>query len=234
MGKISNKSMIAGVLMATMGATSVFAMDNEFQDGYYFGGSLGKAISRTKPTGTVDILRDATFVPNAGASFEIKYKNADVFGFFGGYKKDDMRYEVGFRASKHKFANLNEHLANGTVQDIINFVEEAHIKYRAIDVNFYKDFSVSSWVAPYLGAGLGVARLESVTESIGALNPRATIKNTKPTAQLIAGARVPITDGFHLAADYRYWSTLGKVGAIDKRFSNHSINLGFLFQPRFL
>ena len=232
MRKISNKSMIAAVLMATMGTTSVFAVDKEFRDGYYFGGSLGKAISRTKPTGTVDILKKANIFPNAGASFEIKYKNANLFGVFIGHKSGDMRYEIDYKSARHKFSKLNEYLANGVVQDVL--WEEADITYHALGGNVYKDFDVCSWASPYLGMGLGMARLKSTVDELGPLNPKVSIKNTKPTAQLIAGARVPITDGFHLAADYRYWSTLGKVGAIDKRFSNHSINLGFLFQPRFL
>jgi len=109
MRKISNNTMIAGALIATMGTTSVFAMDNEFRDGYYFGGSLGKAVSRTKPSGSnIDILQKATIIPNAGATFKVDYKNADSFGLLGGYKMGDIRYEADFKHSKHKLGRLNE------------------------------------------------------------------------------------------------------------------------------
>ena len=236
MKQASKKVVITGAVLAALVSSQSFATANDFNDGFYFGGSVGKAITKTKPYGRdINILNDATIIPSAGANFEIKYKNSDVYGALVGYKLDDMRYEFSYSQSKHKFGKINEYLANGNVQDVMELILDAHTSYKNVGATAYKDFGCDLFFKPYLGFGLGVARFKShVAPIFPHLNPAKTQTNTKPTAQLVAGARLPITDGFQLAADYKYFSSIGKVGAIGKRFANHSLNLSFLFQPSFL
>lgn len=78
-------------------------------------------------------------------------------------------------------------------------------------LNVVRDIPVGIAWRPYVGAGIGVAKVDYRLSEIEIPNldrPRRDIVNDESTTfafQLIAGFTVPVTRRFDLAADYRYW-----------------------------
>ncbi len=87
------------------------------------------------------------------------------------------------------------------------------IKATTLMVNVVRDIPIGIAWRPYLGAGIGVAKLDYRLSEIEIdapirQQPRRDVVNDESTTlafQLIAGFTVPITRRFDLAADYRYW-----------------------------
>jgi len=80
-------------------------------------------------------------------------------------------------------------------------------------VNLLRDFELGTALQPYVGVGLGVARLdyrvgETALDGSVIQRPRRPIIDDRATSlafQLIAGFTMPLSRRLDLAADYRYW-----------------------------
>lgn len=83
------------------------------------------------------------------------------------------------------------------------------IRATSLMVNVLRDFPVGIAWRPYVGAGIGVTRLDFHLSEIELdQRPRRDIVNDQSTAfayQLIAGFTVPVSRRLDLAADYRWW-----------------------------
>jgi opacity protein-like surface antigen len=76
--------------------------------------------------------------------------------------------------------------------------------------NAYYDFDIGNWpVTPYLGAGIGVARIRAsnIQRNLVACCPQVDGSDTVFAFQFIAGAQWRITPNFSASLDYRFLGT---------------------------
>jgi len=101
------------------------------------------------------------------------------------------------------------------------------ISSESLAVNALRNLDMGWKVIPYVGAGIGVARVKYDFDIAG-----SDEKGTGGLWQLIGGATLPVCDRFELFADYRYFDTfavnadLGGVGVHDN-YHGHSFMGGF-------
>lgn len=98
-------------------------------------------------------------------------------------------------------------------------------------VNVMYDVGIDSTITPYLGAGLGAARIDD--SGISPISGSSISDDDTVFAyQAIAGASYTLNNSWSLTADYRYFAT-GDVSlatasnvAVDQEYSSHSVLVG--------
>jgi outer membrane protein OmpA-like peptidoglycan-associated protein len=105
---------------------------------------------------------------------------------------------------------------------------DAKIRATSLMANVLYDIPLSPSVTPYVGAGLGFARL-SLTDNL-ALGGGAT-GDTVFAYQGIAGIAINLTDGLDLLADYRYFNPNdAKSEGIEFDYKAHSLMIGLRYR----
>ena len=104
----------------------------------------------------------------------------------------------------------------------------------ALMANGYYDFDTQTKITPYVGAGLGFARVDVKDYAGGGNNDVADGDETVFAYQVIAGLEYPVTARTSVTGEYRYFATtdvdidtnLGGAQGSDVNYDNHSILLG--------
>lgn len=134
--------------------------------------------------------------------------------------------EVAYRENEPEFA---DDLGGRGV----NIELHGHVKAYSLMVNTYLDFPNDTFCTPYLGAGLGAARVDYRLKTIG----RATVDDHDNVAayQLMAGFNFALTERVSLDTEYRYFATddpdirdeFGTKG--DLEYDSHNAKVGLRY-----
>jgi OmpA-OmpF porin, OOP family len=108
---------------------------------------------------------------------------------------------------------------------LVTLQASGQIKSTSIMLNALRDLDMGWRIVPYIGAGVGAAR---VNYKLGAAG---SDKDTGGIWQLIGGATLPITDRFEVFADYRYFDTFAvdiNIGGskLDGNYHGHELTAG--------
>ena len=201
------------IFVFVMSMTSVSAYADN--DGWYFGSETG-----------LSLLPKQKF-NNLNNSFSVD--SSPGFSIFGqmGYQFYDYRLEseVSWRSNTIRSFTFNSLSHNGT-----GSIQPLNLLF-----NGYYDIKTGSSFTPYVGAGIGGARISA--NSIG-YNSKIYIDNDQfvPAYQGIAGVSYAIDSHLSLKADYRYFrapnarfSEIG-LGSASSDYANHSVQLGFTYK----
>ncbi|MBY0432282.1 MAG: porin family protein, partial [Rhodospirillales bacterium] len=181
--------------------------------------------------GGLNILRDADYTGNpaprgvVGPGINGKIESDNGWGLLGqagyGFGQVRLEGEVGYRRNSIDKASMNR--APGTLA--------TDNKTEALDLmaNVYYDIPTGTPFVPFLGAGLGGARVKMDLAGLG------KDSSTVWAAQGIAGLAYNINQNLALKADYRYFTTKDPkfdIGGsrIESEYQNHSVFVGFTYK----
>lgn len=216
------KTMIAAAVSAALGFTTV-ASAASFEapaqqpavSPWYVSG-LGGGVFAEK-------LKVKNPDPTIGTT-TLDFKNGYNGGLAVGYKDGNYRYEgeLLYMQSKKKTFMGNTPDENATGRN----------KVYAAMANLYYDIT-NSTIYPYVGAGVGVARVKTHIEDGGNDPQPLNASSTEFAYQGIAGIGAKVSDNVNLFVDYRYFGTTnGKVTGSDvapgekENFRASTVNAG--------
>jgi outer membrane protein OmpA-like peptidoglycan-associated protein len=198
------------LLFAALAATAPFAADAADR-GFYLGAGLGANWTRdTDVTGTGT---------NVSADFDAGWAGALSAGWAYG---NGVRSEIEFGYRSNDVDSLSG-AAAGTGDAS---------SWRGM-VNLYYDFKTETPFTPYLGVGIGAARVSLDANPVGA--SRLDDSDTAFAYQGIAGAAYRLNENAQIFADYRYFATTSldfttAAGtAVDADYDNHTLMVGLRF-----
>ena len=179
---------------------------------YYFGAGIG-----------LSSLRDATLT-EAGTPFSI---DADFNAGLGltaalGYDLDFARMELELGYKKN---NINSFNAFG-----VSVPASGDVTSKSIMMNFYHDFTTpeSRW-SPFLGAGLGAARLDVNNATVTGF-ALGDANDTVFAWQLMAGIGYKVTDNTVIDLSYRYFATATPdFDGMKAEYDSHNVMIGLRF-----
>ncbi len=175
----------------------------------YFGALGGVLLTKNLATNQANLTND---LPEGLA---IEYKPGYRFGAFAGINFTSFRFEAEFSRLQSEAKNV---VVNGK-----NFNIGGNVKVNLGIINAI--FEMPGVFAPYAGVGLGYAHVtNSLTTSSNSINPDDKVLGY----QGILGLSFKFKS-FSLFADYRYIIT-EQVKILNKTYSNHTVNIGFIFQ----
>ena len=190
--------------------------------GAYLAGDLGLSIPR-------DI--NASFNDTAVGVFDADYDldNSVLFsGAVGMHVMPNVRGEFEIAYSK---SDLGDGTVAGTAA-----AGAGDISRLAFMLNGFYDFKNTSQVTPYLGAGLGLARLNASKEALTSIDDES---DTVFAYQLAAGVGYDINENVTLnlgyrwfdtaQADFKYASTIPSTGTATDDFSDHQLRVGLRY-----
>ncbi len=164
-------------------------------------------------------LNSATFTGsgvNSRAGYEDGFAGALAFGHAYG---NGVRVEAELARRKNGSDYASGSSASGSTRS------------DSLMVNGLYDFAASSSFVPYIGAGLGLARVKSSVATIG--SSRVTGDDTTPAWQAMVGAAIPLGNGLEITADLRHFATFddAKLGlasgtAVETPYRDNSVMLG--------
>jgi len=164
-------------------------------------------------------LKSATFTGsgvNSRAGYDDGFAGALAFGHAYG---NGVRVEAELARRKNDSDYASGSSATGST------------RADSLMVNGLYDFAASSSFVPYIGAGLGLARVKSSVSPIG--SSTVTGDDTTPAWQAMVGAAIPLGNGLEITADLRHFSTLNdaKLGlasgtAVETPYRDNSVMLG--------
>ncbi len=180
--------------------------------GPYVGANVGAAF-----------LSTSTFT-DPGGDFDLKTKTGFGLGLLGGFDFGTYRVEGEFAYRRNNMKEGSD--SSGTTP------LGGDYSSMALMVNGYYDFRmVSPTVVPYLGAGLGGARL-----SLKVTDPGSTFVDDSDMVfayQLAAGVGFAITKELTLDLGYKYFATakpsfepIGGGVKVDGEYASHNLFLG--------
>jgi opacity protein-like surface antigen len=162
-----------------------------------------------------------------GTSEDVKSKVGFGLGLVGGYDFGTYRLEGEFAYRKN---NNNEATDNGATTNL-----SGDYSSMALMVNGYYDFrTVSPVFVPYLGAGIGAARLTFKVPASGG-DPAFDSSSTVFAYQLAAGVGYVVSKEFTLDLGYKYFATAEPEfthpdgSKVKGEYASHNIFLGARF-----
>lgn len=152
-----------------------------------------------------------------------------------GFKSGQMRYEGEFlyQRSTIKSITANGFTIPATIAGV-NVGLTGNTQVYAGMANVYYDFdqiSESTPLNPYVGFGAGYAQVRNKATFSGTIggvtvtSPADKEKDNVFAYQAIAGLNYNFDSNTSAQLDYRYFGTT-KVNALEKRWQNHTLNLG--------
>ena len=200
------KTLILAVLAALAPLTTHAA-----DEGFYLGAGLGANWTRdTDITGVGTNLKAEFDTGWMGAlSLGWAYGNGARAELEFGYRRNDLESIAGAAASSGDASS-----------------------WRGM-VNAYYDFKTETQITPYLGVGIGAARVNLKAAPFGAT--RLDDSDSAFAYQGIAGAGYRIDERLQVFADYRYFATTSldfttAAGtAVDADYGNHTLMVGLRF-----
>lgn len=185
-----------------------------FAAGPYVGGQAGAVF-----------LSDSTFT-DSGGNADIKFDTGYGLGAFGGFDYGTWRLEGEFTYR----VNDNKEVSSGGTTDSIG----GDMSSMALMVNAYYDFRmVSPTIVPYIGGGIGGARVSSeVTDSIGTV---IDDDDMVFAYQFATGVGFVVTPQLTIDLGYKYFATADPSfefsggGGVDGEYKSHNVFLGARF-----
>lgn len=163
---------------------------------------------------------------------ELKVKPGINFGGAVGYKLSNYRFEGEFR-----FLHNKQDLPLVEPNEAFLIRLNSHNHTYAYMGNAYYDFDFLSdkQVRPFLGVGLGYARVTNETKTTklsaeGETSVTTTERANTFAYQGIAGVAYDFTDNFSANVAYRYLGTSKVKFPGDGTFQSHSFNLGLSYR----
>ncbi len=179
--------------------------------GFYAGFSGGVGQTSDSDISGTGINSSAEFETGAVASISVGYE------YDSGWRNE---IELGSRWSD--------------ADSISNSAASGDVRALSAMLNGYYDLSTDGPFSPYVGLGLGAAKVKA-----NSLSPvAATSINDTDTAlayQGIVGMSYQVSQGMAFNADYRYFSTrdldfnTGNGTAVSQQYANHALMLGITF-----
>jgi opacity protein-like surface antigen len=225
---LRKREWLAAAIVAAAHTSAAAAADS----GWYVGGQVG-----------VSFLEDAE---NSGSGSDITSRTKDGYslsgaaGFrFGNGLRADA--EVGYR--RHGFDSLQIRADGGLgaafgVGSLNGSTPKAtgHLSALSLLGNLWYDLDLGSSVKPYLGGGLGAARVSATNVAVSGV----TIVNGSDTVfafQFGAGVGYEIIPAATLSLDYRYFRTVDPTfkdlvlgTSFRSEYRAHDIRLGIRYQ----
>lgn len=191
---------------AALAVTLPTAVSAQQTSGFYLGGAAG-----------LNILRDTDASLGALVN-EIEAKNGFAGALSGGYAYGNglrTELELGFR--------------HNSVDKVNNFdADDGEFRSWSAMGNALYDINTGTRFTPYLGAGVGVARItaDNVRPVVGGFV--LDDSDTRFAYQGIAGVSYGLTDNLSVAVDYRYFATTNPdFGTTsDPQYRNHTVMAG--------
>lgn len=201
------KKKLAAIAVFGMVMTAAAAQAGD--DGMYVSAFLGPAW-----------LSDAD-ISDATGSIGAEFDAGLAMGLAVGKSFDSARAELEFAYRKN---DLDRFTAAG-----FGVAASGEITSKSLMANLYYDFSPKEQWSPFVGAGLGLARIEVDDISVVGIN----IGNGDDTVfawQLMAGVGCKVADNTRLDLSYRYLATADPdFSGISAEFKSHNLLLGLRF-----
>ena len=183
--------------------------------GPYVGGQAGAVF-----------LSDSTVSDSGGGSADIKFDTGYGVGVFGGYDYGTWRLEGEFTYR----LNDNKEVTDGGITDPIG----GDTSSMALMLNAYYDFRmVSPTFVPYIGAGIGGARVATEVTDLG-----VTVIDDSDIVfayQLAAGVGFVVNKQVTIDLGYKYFATADPSfeftggGTLDGEYKSHNVFLGLRY-----
>ena len=145
-------------------------------------------------------LKDLDFQVAPG-SIDSQFDSGTGFGITLGRSFDQLRGEVEYSSRKN---DIKSHALNGGAT-LAGSKGEA--KSDAFMLNGYYDFATSSAFVPYLGAGVGMAKVKFDDFGVNAISDVLNDSESQFAYQFMAGGEYRFTENWGLFAEYRYFAT---------------------------
>ncbi len=138
-----------------------------------------------------------------------------------GYQMDQYRFEAALTHVRSKF----ESKMDAPFDSLAATPLSIHNSVTAAMANVYYDMTQfqTSGLVPYLGAGVGYAR---VGQDVKVAGLRVNATTGEFAYQGIAGFSYNVDSNLTVFADYRYLGATKSNGVFNKTFSSHTANMG--------
>lgn len=180
--------------------------------GPYVAGAVGISFPADSDLDTATTSENTELDPGFAAMFAVGRLYGNGFG---------TEIELGYRAND--------------VDRISGAAGTGDIGIFSIMLNGYYDFGVSRRGTPYIGAGIGVARLDA--DGISPVsNSRVNDQTTAVAYQATAGIAYPVNDRLDMMLSYRYFAIpdagLGTDAgeSVDSDYTSHAVRFGFRYR----
>ena len=145
-------------------------------------------------------LKDVDFQVAPG-SIDSQFDSGMGFGVTLGRSYDQFRAEVEYSSRKN---DIKSHALNGgaTLDG-----SKGEAKSDAFMLNGYYDFATSGAFIPYLGAGIGMAKVKFDDLGVSAIPNVLNDSESQFAYQFMAGGEYRFAESWGLFAEYRYFAT---------------------------
>jgi len=145
-------------------------------------------------------LKDFDFQVAPGAVTS-EFDSGTGLGITLGRSFGQVRGEIEYTT---RMNDIESHALNGGAT-LPGSVGEA--KSDAFMLNGYYDFATDSGFVPYLGAGIGMAKVKFENFGVAPIPDVLNDDNSQLAYQFMAGAGYQVSDAWQLFAEYRYFTT---------------------------
>lgn len=209
---MKNRNLLAGISTVIMiGASSAgYAQDDRTYFGFH---------------GMWTDLDDASFQVAPG-TIDTKYDSGAGFGVTLGRTYGALRGELEYTA---RMNDVDSHSLNGgaTLPG-----SKGEATSNAFMVNGYYDFNTDTAFTPYVGAGIGMAKVKFEDFGVAPIPDVLDDSGTQFAYQFMLGGDVAVSDTWKIFAEYRYFrsddvdaTTSNVTGAVDNSISYKTNNV---------
>ena len=170
-------------------------------------------------------LKDANFQVAPG-TIDTEYDSGAGFGITLGRTYGAIRGELEYTA---RMNDVKSHSLNGSSK-LPGSSGEANSS--AFMVNGYYDISTNSAFTPYIGAGIGMAKVKFENFGVTPIPDVLDDSGTQFAYQFMLGSDVKLSDTWNLFAEYRYFrtedvdaTTSNVTGAVDNSIAYRTNNV---------
>jgi opacity protein-like surface antigen len=170
----------------------------------------------------LSILSDSNITGSDGSSSEYSYDNGFGLEVALGYKFPMFRLEGEVAYYANDVDGYSDRDGSGEA--------DGDVKNLSGMINAYFDFDNDSIITPYVGAGLGVAKVD-VSDNTFAWDDSDTVY----AYQFMGGANFALTQQLSIDAEYRYFGTQDPEfnhddGSIKAEIASHNLMVGLRMQ----
>lgn len=198
------------VLLATGIALSLAAVSTANAEGLYVGGNLGVGVT------TDSTITDAT-IP--GVTIDFKSDSGVGLGFVLGYDYGDFRTEAEIAYQKNNYKEMTAAITLPLSGDVSSL---------AFLINGYYDFHNNSPITPFVGGGIGYAKVTVSDLASGATVLTAGDNDSALAYHVGVGASYGISETVAIDLKYRYFATQDLTFSVttNASYSSHNFYAG--------
>lgn len=227
------RNIVKGLVVASLIGSSGAYADNMYVS---IGGGMGKISTATSTRDFPLLLKSPGLFATNINSVKLDFKNSKNFNGAIGYQFGNMRTELAVNSLKANYKKFSQDAIYYFPSDYLS----GKVAVNSVSLNAYYDFNFNKMLTLYVGAGVGMSKvkntlyhygLHSYINGVWTALPtfKADMPQTLPSYQLIAGTKINLTGQLALTADYRFFSTIATMKALNNRLKNHSVNIGLMF-----